>query len=109
MNSHNDTAFDMASSAAALWPHGGLGQLGDKMLFSLKPVFVGWALLLTQLPLQLLLTIWSALFFGGFASVARSWLSSGLEEGPDVTPGPFIFFGALTFTSVPLLFSSAGN
>ena len=33
------------------------------MQFSLKPVFIGWITLLVQLPLQLFLTFWAALFF----------------------------------------------
>ena len=36
--------------------------------FSLKPVFVGWLALVTQLPLQLFFTLWSGGFFGGLLS-----------------------------------------
>lgn len=74
------------------------------MVFSLKPVFVGWALLLVQLPLQLFLTFWSALFFGGITSVAVTWFANGLEDGPSFTPEPFVFFGLLAFFGIPAIF-----
>jgi len=35
---------------------------------SVKPVFIGWITLLTQLPLQLFLTVWCGGFFGGIAA-----------------------------------------
>lgn len=73
------------------------------MRFSLKPVFVGWALLLTQLPLQLFLTFWSALFFGGIATVVLSLLSDGMQDGPTFMPGVFALFGGLAFFSVPAI------
>ncbi len=73
------------------------------MQFSLKPVFVGWALLLAQLPLQLFLTFWSALFFGGIATIVLSLIADGMEDGPTLMPGVFGLFGALAFVGVPLM------
>jgi hypothetical protein len=33
-------------------------ERGTTMKFSLKPVFIGWITLLTQLPFQLFFTVW---------------------------------------------------
>lgn len=74
------------------------------MTFSIKPVFVGWAILLAQLPLQLFLTLWSALFLGGLASVALSWFADGLEDGPNFTFVTFAQFGLLAFIIIPAVF-----
>jgi membrane protein YdbS with pleckstrin-like domain len=35
---------------------------------SVKPVFIGWIALLTQLPLQLFFTVWAGGFFGGMGT-----------------------------------------
>jgi uncharacterized membrane protein YdbT with pleckstrin-like domain len=64
-------------------------------MFSLRPVFIGWIILLYQLPFQLFFTVWSGGFFGGLVSSLRivprdSWL-------------PFLFFGGLAFFGVPLV------
>lgn len=74
------------------------------MTFSLKPVFVGRTVLLAQIPLQLFLTLWSALFFGGFASLALSWFTDGLEDGPTFSFGTFALFGVLAFVGVPAIY-----
>ena len=75
-----------------------------RMTFALKPVFVGWVQLLSQLPLQLFLTVWSALFFGGIASVALSWFADGLEDGPTFSFGTFAFFGLVAFLAIPAIY-----
>jgi membrane protein YdbS with pleckstrin-like domain len=62
------------------------------MKFSFKPVFIGWLTLLTQLPLQLFFTLWSAIFFGGMTSFL--FPNSKIQ---------FIFFGALAFFGIPLV------
>jgi membrane protein YdbS with pleckstrin-like domain len=62
------------------------------MRFSLRPVFIGWITLLAQVPLQLFLTLWSALFFGGFASALF----------PHASQLAFILFGALAFFGLPI-------
>jgi membrane protein YdbS with pleckstrin-like domain len=62
------------------------------MLFSFKPVFIGWIALLMQLPLQLFLTIWSGGFFGG----TTSFLFPNSRA-------QFFFFGALAFFGIPLV------
>ena len=63
------------------------------MQFSVKPVFIGWIALLTQLPLQIFFTVWTGGFFGGltFPLVAR---------GSHIT---FIFFGGIAFFGIPLV------
>src|SRR5262249_34908504 len=62
------------------------------MRFSVRPVFVGTLALLTQIPLQLFLTLWAGMFFGGLTS---SFLGAG--------SAPFYFFGALAFFGLPLV------
>jgi membrane protein YdbS with pleckstrin-like domain len=37
---------------------------------SVKPVFVGWIALVTQVPLQLFFAVWCGAFFGGIGAVA---------------------------------------
>jgi membrane protein YdbS with pleckstrin-like domain len=64
-------------------------------MFSLRPVFVGWIVLLYQLPFQLFFTIWSTFFFGG--------MFSSLHLFPNGSPVPFVFFGTLAFFAVPLV------
>jgi uncharacterized membrane protein YdbT with pleckstrin-like domain len=59
--------------------------------FEERPVFVGWIALLIQLPLQLFMTVWAGLFFGGF--------SSGLIGAPY----SFIIFGSAAFFGIPIV------
>ncbi|MGC9953727.1 MAG: PH domain-containing protein [Rhizomicrobium sp.] len=75
------------------------------MNFSLKPVFIGWITLLVQLPLQLFLTVWAALFFGGITQALLS-LSADADDfdASAFFTGPGIrFFGTLAFFGVPLV------
>jgi uncharacterized membrane protein YdbT with pleckstrin-like domain len=58
-----------------------------------RPVFIGWIVLLMQLPFQLFFTFWSGGFFGG---MFHSFI------GPQGS-APFIFFGGLAFFGVPLV------
>ena len=60
------------------------------MLFSVKPVFIGWITLLAQLPLQIILTLWGGGFFGGITSHLIGHIS-------------FFVFGGLFFCLVPLI------
>ncbi len=62
------------------------------MRFSLKPVFIGWVTLATQLPLQLFLTLWAGMFFGT--------MTSFMLPNSRV---PFIVFGALAFFGIPMV------
>lgn len=64
-------------------------------MFSVRPVFVGWVVLLQQLPFQLFLTIWSGIFFGSMVTP--------LHIFPKDSWVPFVFFGALAFFVVPLI------
>ena len=75
------------------------------MNFSLKPVFIGWITLLAQLPLQLFLTVWAALFFGGIAQALFSLSAdNGDFDAANFFTGPgILFFGALAFFGVPLI------
>jgi uncharacterized membrane protein YdbT with pleckstrin-like domain len=65
------------------------------MLFSLKPVFVGWIALLRQLPFQLFFTFWAGIFFGG--------ITQSLRIFPPGSFVPTLFFGGLAFFGVPLV------
>jgi uncharacterized membrane protein YdbT with pleckstrin-like domain len=73
------------------------------MNFSLKPVFIGWITLLAQLPLQLFLTFWAALFFGGITQMLLSLSADDFDASTFFTGPPFKFFGALAFFGVPLI------
>ena len=73
------------------------------MNFSLKPVFIGWITLLVQLPLQLFLTFWAALFFGGITSALFIGFPDDFDASTFFTSPPFAFFGALAFFGVPFV------
>jgi membrane protein YdbS with pleckstrin-like domain len=62
---------------------------------SIRPVFVGWITLLTQLPLQLFLTLWSGLFFGG--------MGTAIGIFPQNSRIPFIVCGAIAFFGLPIV------
>lgn len=64
------------------------------MKFSLKPVFIGWLTIVAQLPLQLFLTVWAALFFGGLVST-----TGFIAQGSRL---PYILFGLIPFIGLPL-------
>lgn len=64
-------------------------------MFSVRPVFVGWIVLLQQLPFQLFLTAWSSIFFGS--------MITSLHVFPKDPWVPFAFFGTLAFFAVPLV------
>jgi uncharacterized membrane protein YdbT with pleckstrin-like domain len=65
------------------------------LLFSAKPVFVGWIVFLMQLPIQLFMTFWAAMFFGG--------MSTSFMPGLRGSQIPFIIFGALAFFGIPIV------
>jgi len=73
------------------------------MNFSLRPVFVGWITLLVQLPLQVFLTFWAALFFGGITSALLQNFADDFDPQVFFTGTPFEFFGALALFGVPLV------
>jgi uncharacterized membrane protein YdbT with pleckstrin-like domain len=60
------------------------------MLFSLRPVFIGWITVLIQLPFQLFFAVWAGVFFGT------------MTMGTLGRPG-FLVFGSLAFVAVPLV------
>jgi membrane protein YdbS with pleckstrin-like domain len=63
------------------------------MQFSLKPVFVGWVALLSQLPFQLFLSVWCGGFGGSILAM------TGLF--PRHSGMPFLLSGGLAFVLVP--------
>ena len=73
------------------------------MEFSLKPVFIGWITLLVQLPLQLFLTFWAALFFGGITTALFGAFENDFDAGEFFAGSPFRIFGLLAFFGVPLI------
>ena len=73
------------------------------MEFSLKPVFIGWTTLLAQLPLQLFLTFWAALFFGGITTALFGAFENDFDAGEFFAGSPFRIFGLLAFFGVPLI------
>jgi membrane protein YdbS with pleckstrin-like domain len=62
---------------------------------SVRPMFIGWITLLTQLPLQLFFTFWCAGFFGGMASAAGLF--------PANSRWGFYVIGAITFVAIPVV------
>jgi membrane protein YdbS with pleckstrin-like domain len=62
---------------------------------SVKPVFIGWITLLTQLPLQLFFTVWCGGFFGGIAA------SIGLL--PNNSWAAAYVIGAVAFFAIPII------
>ena len=65
----------------------------DNVVFTVRPVFVGWITFLLQLPIQLFLTFWAGGFFGGLTSTLPIF-----ERGSWV---PFLFFGGIAFFGIP--------
>lgn len=74
----------------------------DKIILTVKPVFIGWATFLGLLPVTLFLTVWGAGLFGGFTFMGINALTGGLDD-PSVTWQPFVFWGVLFFFGVPLI------
>jgi membrane protein YdbS with pleckstrin-like domain len=64
----------------------------------LSPTFIPWLSVLSVIPFQIFMTIWGALFFGGFATVGLQALDTGLPRW-----APFVIAGALFFFGIPLL------
>lgn len=71
----------------------------------LKPVFVWWTAFLQQLPFQIILTLWSTLFFGNmlaFVNVGRA-IASGSVDIAAVFHG-YSAIAGFTFLAIPALF-----
>lgn len=58
-----------------------------------KPVFIGWIVLVTQIPLQLFMTVWCGGFFGGIARSIPMFAESN---------APFLLFGLVAFFGIPV-------
>ena len=72
------------------------------MEFSLKPVFVGWTTFLAQLPLQLFLTAFCAIFFGIATAALFNSFEGDFDPGNFLASPGFAAFGLLAFVGVPL-------
>jgi membrane protein YdbS with pleckstrin-like domain len=61
------------------------------MIFSLRPVFIGWATIISLLPLQLFSAAWAGIFFG----ILIQWLQvrSRVPWFPYAAPAAVMFFG----------------
>jgi len=73
------------------------------MPFRLKPVFIGWSTLLAQLPLQLFLTVWCALFFGGIISAITGSFEDDFDAVIFFTASPITICGMIGFFGTPLI------
>lgn len=62
------------------------------MPWVVRPVFVGWITFVKQLPVQLFMTVWIAVFFGVMSRFA----------GLPAWSGPWLF-GGLAFVAIPLV------
>lgn len=77
-------------------------------MLTCRPRFVLWTAVLRQLPLQLFLTVWAGLFFGGFAAFGGAVVAVLRPRGEAgeviaaMLSGPALF-GALAFVAVPLV------
>jgi hypothetical protein len=74
-----------------------------------RPRFVFWTAFLRQLPLQLFLTLWSSLFFGGMLSAFRFLVVTASRNGTGpadivraLLSGP-ASIGAIAFVAVPMI------
>jgi membrane protein YdbS with pleckstrin-like domain len=65
------------------------------MNFSLRPVFIGWITLLTQLPFQLFFTFWASIFFGGVGQSLGVFPKNGFS--------PSFLIGGLVFVTIPAI------
>jgi membrane protein YdbS with pleckstrin-like domain len=67
----------------------------DTVKLSIKPVFIGWITLLTQVPIQLFFTVWCGGFLGGMGTVAGLF--------PQNSRYPFYVIGAIAFFAIPIV------
>jgi membrane protein YdbS with pleckstrin-like domain len=67
----------------------------DAVKLSVKPVFVGWIALITQVPLQLFFTLWCGLFFGGMGTVFGLFPKNSMAAP--------IVLGAAAFVAMPIV------
>jgi uncharacterized membrane protein YdbT with pleckstrin-like domain len=70
-------------------------MLAGGVKLSIRPVFVGWIALVTQIPLQLFFTFWAAGFFGGMIK------STGLVAKD--SGAVFYILGTIVFIGVPVI------
>lgn len=67
----------------------------NNMIFSLRPIFIGWATLAALLPLQLFFALWSGIFFGA--------LIEWLKIFPDRRWFAFVVPAAAAFFTIAIL------
>jgi hypothetical protein len=66
----NDSNFCPGCGAAIGEPPQAAIRESNTPVLSLKPVFVGWAVMMSVLPIQIFMTLWGGGFFGGFSTFA---------------------------------------
>jgi len=71
--------------------------LGSSPVLTLRPTFVPWLSVLSALPVQLLMTLWGALFFGGFATFI---IQAAHIHVPKFVP--FLITGIALFFAIPI-------
>jgi membrane protein YdbS with pleckstrin-like domain len=67
----------------------------DAVKLSVKPVFVGWIVLIMQVPLQLFFAVWCGGFFGGMGSVAGLFPRNSMSAS--------YIIGAVVFVAMPIV------
>jgi len=78
----------------------------DELILTLKPVFIGWPILIQIIPIQIFLTIWGAGFLGGFSMFGLNLLTNlltGSHSEIVFSWQPFAFWGIFCFIAVPLV------
>ncbi|OCK56888.1 PH domain-containing protein [Bradyrhizobium sp. LMTR 3] len=66
----------------------------SEVKLSVKPMFIGWITLLTQLPLQVFFTLWCGVFFGG--------VGASIGIFPNAKDASYAI-GAIAFFAVPVV------
>jgi membrane protein YdbS with pleckstrin-like domain len=73
-----------------------------ELILTLKPVFIGWPVIVQTIPFQIFFTIWGAGFLGGFSMFGLNTLMHFLGLQSNVfTWQPFAFWGVFCFISIP--------
>jgi len=75
----------------------------DTLVLTLKPKFVALPFLITLIPLQIFLTIWSAGFLGVITNLAFVFIGQarGMDNGFGLLP--FAFWGIASFIGIPVI------
>lgn len=72
----------------------------DEPIRVVRPIFVGWVVVLGVVPITVFMTIWAGGFCGGFSSIP---LHAVQRTGvPVLSAAPFLFWAAAAFFGIPL-------